>query len=205
VSVRIHDYVHVKSESLSAAREVVTREYDNVGVGIRWLAVLHGDASGKLNVPGGHDAHVLARLTINIMSSSMAARGGVSPNVLGFVAVPPEGGMGRIGYVVYDRVPQLAAATQLSESDVLGVILANDIRRLILGVDSEAHDGVATDRADRRDRERADPFALNFSPADLARLRATLESDSASSAGATVGTGGTTSQGQCITGDGGRR
>lgn len=197
VSVQIHDYVHLKSESLSAAREIVTRAYYNVGVGIRWLGVLQGDVNGKLSVPGG--AHVpIAQLTINILTPAMAARGGVPDSVLGFVAVPTEGGMGRIGYVVYERVPQLAAATQSSEGEVLGVIVAHDIRRLILGNDSESNDGVTRDRGDLRDRERADPFALQFTPSDVARLHATLESEAAQFPG-TVGTAGTVRQGRCVT------
>jgi hypothetical protein len=196
VSVQIHDYVHLKSESLSAAREIVTRAYDNVGVGIRWLGILQGDVNGKLSVPGG--AHVpIAQLTINILTPAMAARGGVPDSVLGFVAVPTEGGMGRIGYVVYERVPQVAAATQSSEAEVLGVIVAHDIRRLILGNDSESNDGVTNDRGDRRDRERADPFALQFTPSEVARLRTTLESEAAQFPG-TVGTAGTDPQGRCV-------
>src|SRR5215467_3778554 len=153
VTVQIHDYVHLKGEALSAAKEVVTRAYKKVGVGIAWVGVLQ-DAGGQ---PGTHTK--VAQLTINILTPSMAARGGVPENVLGFVAVPPEGGMGRIGYVVYGRVPELAAATQSSEGDVLGVIVAHDIRRLILGAKSESSDGAAQNGPNR---ERKDPMALQF-------------------------------------------
>ena len=102
----------------------------------------------------------------------MAARGGVPSTVLGFVAVPTEGGMGRIGYVVYERIPEVAAASQRSEGEVLGVIVAHDIRRLILGADPQPGDGVTEDRGNRRDRERANPLALQFTPSEIARLHA---------------------------------
>jgi hypothetical protein len=198
VTVQIHDYVHLKGEALSAAQEIVTRAYKNVGVGIAWAGVLQD--AGQ---PGTHTK--VAQLTINILTPSMAARGGVPENVLGFVAVPPEGGMGRIGYVVYERVPEIAAATQMAEGDVLGVILAHDIRRLILGNDSESNDGVTADRGDRQNREKRDPFGLQFTPTEVARLRATLERDSATFPGAIVGTAGTDPKGQCITGGDGIR
>jgi hypothetical protein len=197
VTVQIHDYVHLKGEALSAAREIVTRAYKKVGVGIAWVGVLQD--AGE---PGTHTK--VAQLTINILTPSMAARGGVPENVLGFVAVPPEGGMGRIGYVVYERIPEVAAATQMAEGDVLGVVLAHDIRRLILGNDGESNDAV-TNRGDRRDGERADPFALQFTSSEAARLRATLERDSATFPGATVGTAGTDPKGQCVTGGDGIR
>jgi hypothetical protein len=200
VTVEIHDYVHLKSESLSTAKDIVTRAYKNVGVGIEWLGVTQLDVGGSQGAPGREGTHVpVAQLTINILSASMAARGGVPANVLAFVAIPTEGGMGRIGYVVYDRLPDVAAASQASEGQILGVVVAHDIRRLIMGADSQPGDGIAKDRGDRRDREPANPLALEFTPPEVARLHAMLESDSASFPGA-VGTAGTDPQHQCISG-----
>jgi hypothetical protein len=201
VTVQIHDYVHLNPQSLSRVREIVTRAYQNVGVGIEWLGVVQQNAGDKSGAAGREGSQV-AQLTINILTQAMADRGGVPANVLGFVAVPTEGGMGRIGYVVYQRVPEIAAVTQTNESEVLGAIVAHDIRRLILGNDSQSDGGVANDH---RGRERADPLALNFSPSEAARLRATLASDAASFPGATVGTSGTDPHHQCVTGSDGVR
>jgi hypothetical protein len=192
VTVEIHDYVHLKSEALSAAKDIVTRAYKNVGVGIEWLGVTQQDVGGSPGVPGQEGTHApVAQLTINILTASMAARGGVPENVLAFVAIPTEGGMGRIGYVVYDRLPDVAAASQASEGQILGVVVAHDIRRLIMGADSQSGDGIAKDRGN--------PLALEFTPPEVARLHAMLESNSASFPGA-VGTAGTDPQHQCITG-----
>jgi hypothetical protein len=171
VTVRIHDYVHLQSESLSTAADIVTRVYKSVGVGIEWLGFAQMDVGGK-PTPDGSKAPV-AQLTINILTQAMAARGGVPQNVVGFVAVPPEGGMGRIGYVVYEHVPQIAAASQTSEGEILAVIVAHDIRRLILGVGADGNDGIEGGKA-RRD----DPMSLEFTPAEVAKLRATLERNS---------------------------
>src|SRR5215831_6551207 len=174
VTVQIHDYVHLKGEALAKAKEIATRAFQKAGVVIAWLGVTE-DLAGAPSAQG-HEGHPsVAQLTINILTPAMAAKGGVPENVLGFVAVPPEGGMGRVGYVVYGRVPELAAATQTSEGDVLGVIVAHDIRRLILGANSESSDGAAQDRPNR---ERKDPMALQFSPSEVAQLRTTLERDS---------------------------
>src|SRR5215471_15083139 len=199
VTVQIHDYVHLKGEALAKAKEIATRAFQKAGVGIAWLGVTE-DLAGAPSAQG-HDGHPpVAQLTINILTPAMAAKGGVPENVLGFVAVPPEGGMGRIGYVVYGRVPELAAATQTSEGDVLGVIVAHDIRRLILGANSESSDGATQDRPNR---ERRDPMALQFSPSEVAQIRTTLERDSRTFPGATVGTAGTDPHGGCVTGGGG--
>src|SRR5262249_7932299 len=156
------------------------------GVGIQWLGTIQQDAGpdGKPLIAGhGEDHTKMAQLTINILSPAMAAKGGVPANVLGFVAVPPEGGMGRIGYVVYDRAPEPAAAVQASEGEILGAIVGHDIRRLILGNNSPSDDdGVASDAPQKR--HEGNPLALNFSPTEMARIRTTLESDAASFPGA---------------------
>jgi hypothetical protein len=200
VTVQIHDYVHLKSESLSAARNIVTRAYKDVGVGIEWLGVIQQDVGGGRGAPGQEGTHVpVAQLTINILTSEMAARGGVPANVLGFVAIPTEGGMGRIGYVIYELIPRVAAASQRSEGDILGVVVTHDIRRLILGDDSQAGEGATADRGNRGNRERADPFSLEFTHSEIARLHAALIRDSASMPGA-VGTAGIDPQHQCVTG-----
>ena len=202
VTVQIHDYVHLNGESLARARDIVTRVYRNVGVGISWLPdIVQQDLGNKSNTPQREGARAdVPQLTINILSPAMAKRGGVPDNVLGFVAVPTEGGMGRIGYVVYGRVPELATATQSSEGDVLGVIVAHDIRRLILGAKSESSEGATPNGPNR---ERKDPMALQFSPSEVAQIRSTLERDSRTFPGATVGTAGTDPQGGCVTGGGG--
>jgi hypothetical protein len=183
VTVQIHDYVHVKSASMSKAREIVTRVYKNIGVGIEWLEVLQQDTGRTNSAPGEEGrkerTHLpIAQLTINILTSSMASRAGVAGDVVGYVAVPPEGGMGRIGYVVYEKIKEVAAGGPASQAEILGVIIAHDIGRLILGAGSGTGSGVMNRHWDRHDLERVNPLALQFTPPEIARLRATLEGDS---------------------------
>ena len=196
VTVQIRDYVHMKSESLSKARETVTRVYKHVGVGIEWLGVMRPEVDRTTSVPATEDARVpIAQLTINILTPAMAKRGHVANDVLGFVAVPPEGGMGRIGYVVYERVREVASGGSASTSDILAVIIAHDIGRLILGAGSGTHAGLMNRQWQRQDLEQVNPLALEFTPPEIDRIRATLVRNSASSfAAATPGS----DPGECI-------
>jgi len=182
VTVQIRDYVHMKSESLSKAREIVTNVYKRVGVGIEWMGVMRPDDGRTTNRPAVEEARLpIAQLTINILTPAMAKRGHVADDVLGFVAVPPEGGMGRIGYVVYERVREVAAGGSASTSDILGVIIAHDIGRLILGAGSGTHAGLMNRQWDRRDLEQVNPLTLEFTPPEIDRIRTTLQRDLASS------------------------
>jgi len=187
VTVQIRDYVHMKNDSLAKAREIVTRVYKHVGVGIEWLGVMRPDAAGATNARAAEEARLpIAQLTINILTPAMAKRGHVADDVLGFVAVPPEGGMGRIGYVVYERVREVASGGSASTSDILGVIIAHDIARLILGAGSGTHAGLMNRQWDRRELEQVNPLALEFTPPEIDRIRTTLERNSSSLAAATA-------------------
>jgi hypothetical protein len=102
--------------------------------------------------------------------------------------------MGRIGYVVYERIRDVATGGTASASDILGLIIAHDIGRLILGAGSGTHDGVMNRQWNRQDLERVNPLALEFTPSEIERLRATLDRNSAS---LPVGTGGSV-RGDCL-------
>jgi hypothetical protein len=61
----------------------------------------------------------------------MAARGRVADGVLGFAAVASEG-MGRIAYVIYDRVRSIATEAATPEGELLGFVMAHEIGHLLL-------------------------------------------------------------------------
>src|SRR5262249_24255190 len=152
VTVQIHDYVHLKGESLAKAKEIVTRAFQKVGVGIAWLGVTEDLAGAPSAAPNaqGRDGHPPpAHLRINILTPSNPAHSRAPQNVYRLMPLPPQGGMGRIEKREYNRQPELAAATQSSEGDVLGVIVCHDIRRLILGAKSESSDGAAQNGPNR--------------------------------------------------------
>jgi len=171
VTIQIRDDAHVKPKSLAKAKEIVGRMYRRAGVGIEWL----GDVSQPEVSPDP-----AAQLTIAIVTASIAKRRGYSDDVLGFVSVPPEGGMGRVGYVVYERIKDVAAGGSSSTGDILGIIIAHDVGRLILGAGSGTLNGVMTRTWGLDELQRANPMALSFTRAETERLHATLYGDSGS-------------------------
>jgi hypothetical protein len=195
VTVQVRDYAHVRAKSLAKAEAIAGRMYRQAGIGIEWLGEIPRDSGGAHNAPEAEEprGNPVAQLTIDIVTASIARRRGYSDDVVGFVAVPPEGGMGRVGHVVYERIKDVAAGGAASTADILGIIIAHDIGRLILGAGSGTLDGVMTRTWNREDLQRVNPMALRFTPAETERLHATLRQDSASFA---VGTGG--AEPECI-------
>ena len=181
VTVQIHDYVRVKDKSMTKAIEVASGMYKRAGVGIEWLGVVQKQAGDtRTSAPASERTAPLAQLTINIVTSAMAKRGGYADDVVGYVAVPPEGGMGRIGYVIYERIKDVAAGGPSSTGEILGIIIAHDIGRLILGAGSGTFSGIMNRTWNREALQQVNPMSLSFTPPEIDRLNAALDRDMAS-------------------------
>ena len=178
VTVQIRDYAHVKPKSLAKATEIASRMYKRAGVGIEWLTVVSQDVGAARDASTAEGAqHPVAQLTIDIVTSSMAKRDGYAGDVVGYVSVPRQGGMGRVGYVIYDRIKDVAAGGPSSSGDILGIIIAHDVGRLILGAGSGTFAGIMNLQWDQDALQRVNPMSLTFTPPEVERLRAALNPD----------------------------
>ena len=180
VTIRIHDYAHLPTESLSRARDAVTRVYASIGVETVWYDTLRFPIRrGHTGSGGKEEDSAIAQLTINVVTPDMAARGHVPADALGFAAVPEEG-MGRIAYVIYDRVQRVAADARTNEVDLLGFVMAHEIGHL-LGLRSDAPLGKC--HWDRSEVAQMNLRHLEIPPLQASRIRSTLEQASALLAG----------------------
>jgi len=174
VTIQIHDYADVRSESLSRASDIVTRLYGKIGVRTEWIGVLrHGKR--RAHSPVDRESHNrIGQLTIIILTPQMAARGRVADGVLGYAAVP-EQGMGRIAYVIYDRVRQAAAGAATNEDELLGCVMAHEIGHLLLPRGTQSMAGLMKGHLDHRDLRQLDVRKLTFSTLEASQIRSMLE------------------------------
>jgi hypothetical protein len=107
----------------------------------------------------------------------MAARTRVSNTALGFAAVAPVG-MGRIAYVIYDRVRSTATDAAMSEVDLLGFVMAHEIGHLLLPGDSHPGTGLMKGRWHVRDFRQLDVLTLAFSEVEATEIRQTIQNGS---------------------------
>jgi len=174
VTIQIHDYWHVSSQSLSRAREVVTAMYERIGVRTEWMGVVQQSESH----PGSPRRDSISRLpiaqvTLIILTPKMAARGHVEESALGFAAVATEG-MGRIAYAIYDRVRDTAARAAMSEEDLLGFVMAHEIAHLMLPRGAHVEAGLMRGHWNVRDFRQTDVLKLGFSAEQANEIRSTL-------------------------------
>jgi hypothetical protein len=174
VTIQIHDYWHVSSQSLTRAREIVTAMYGRIGVRTEWMGVVQQREWHPGSPARASTSHVpLAQVTLIILTPTMAARGHVEEGALGFAAVPTEG-MGRIAYAIYDRVRDTAARAAMNEDDLLGFVMAHEIAHLMLPRGSHAEGGLMRGHWNVRDFRQTDVLTLEFSPEQASEIRSTL-------------------------------
>jgi hypothetical protein len=188
ITVRLHDYEHLPGESLTRASEIVTRLYEKIGVRIEWLGALRPDTRRARAVSDPEAPRVpLAELTVNILTTKMAARGRIPDGILGYAAVPPEGGMGRIAYVIYDRVRQTARGGPVKEVDLLGFVIAHETGHLLLGRGSRSETGLMQCYWEHGKIQRLDARAVGFSELQAGQIRETLRNGPAMAAAIAAG------------------
>ena len=182
VTAQVHDYWHLSGESLSRASDVVSRLYEAIGVRIEWYAPLKQDLRRRRDVAGrAPSGGRVAQMTVLVLTPEMAARGHIQEGVLGFAAVPEEG-MGRIAYVVYDRVQHAAAGSGADEVKLMGSVMAHEISHLLLGRGSHTGAGLMKDHLNHFDVRQLADMKLEFSELQADQIRRTIENDSRTTA-----------------------
>ena len=182
VTAQVHDYWHLSGDSLSKASDIVSRLYEGIGVRVEWYAAVKQDLRRPRAVAGRELSRApIAQLTVIVLTPEMAARGHIQEGVLGFAAVP-DAGMGRIAYVIYDRVRQAASGNSTDETKLLGSVMAHEISHLLLGRGSHADAGLMRDHWNRLEVHQLAEMKLEFSEFQAAQIRRTIENESPAAA-----------------------
>ena len=193
LSVQVHDYAHVTAERLSLASDIVSRLYAKIGVRLEWQRVLHPDTehgtSEEHESPGS-----LADLFVIILTPKMMNGRRVPEGLVGFAAVPSDGGMGRIAYVIDQRVREIAGRRG-NAAAVLGFVMAHEIGHLVLGRGSGAATGLMKCQWEQQHMQRLDVLKQEFSAGHADRIRKTLTHGSAACAAPQLDVAGAGSQG----------
>jgi hypothetical protein len=91
--------------------------------------------------------------------------------VVGYAAVTP-GEAGRIAFVIYDRIRDIARRADADIAQVMGTVIAHELGHLLLPAGSHTDDGLMRRRWATTDFRRRD---LQFSIAQAEEIRQTIE------------------------------
>ena len=173
--IQIHDYANVPCKMLERASESVTATYEKVGVQTEWIGLVrHGKRAVAVRRGDGASQDQIAPLTIIILTPAMAARGGIPNDVLGLAAVAADG-TGRIAYVIYDRVRNVAWQAAIRDDDLLGYVMSHEIGHLLLPAGSHDTQGLMRPDWAVRELTSVDVLKLEFSQFQASQIRGAVE------------------------------
>jgi hypothetical protein len=171
VSIRIHDYVHLRHAGLVRAQEVVSQMYGAIGVRATWLESLRQND----RIPSGHDGYEggPSELTIIILTPAMAHRLAVPDPVIGYAAAA-RGVGGRIAYVIYDRIRNVARDAAVDDMRLMGIVMAHEIGHLLLAHQFHSADGLMRGQWEPSEFRSVRPDDLQFSTSQVVEIRSAL-------------------------------
>ena len=171
VSIRIHDYAHIQDAELARAQEVVSGMYGAIGVRTDWLEPLQ-QSEGVFDGACAPDCKP-SDLMVIILTSAMANRGVIPDSIVGFAAAE-RGGGGRIAYVIYDRVRDMARGTVADDMRMMGIVMAHEIGHLLLTDHSHSDGGLMRGNWQPSEFRSPRPSDLDFSALQAGEIRRTV-------------------------------
>jgi hypothetical protein len=168
LTVRIYDYAGLPTESVQSAQEQVSDLYSTIGVQTVWAATVRRTESPDQTIERDPREFV-----INVLTAGMSGRLGVAQEVLGLAAVTPYEG-GKVAYVLFDRVCDVAATSAIRLSDVLGVVIAHELGHLLMPSGSHSRIGLMRPVWHATEFRAPSQQQLTFTPAQAEKIRGLL-------------------------------
>lgn len=163
--IRIHDYARLPPGSIESAQERVHDLYAPIAVQPVWAETMR---------PQGQPRRKLQRdpreWSIIILPPAMSRRLRVEAETVGLAVVTRVDG-GKVAYILFDRVCNVAAASAASREDVLGTIIAHELGHLLLPSGAHSETGLMRPSWQLLDFKGVDSEQWRFTPAQADAVR----------------------------------
>lgn len=139
LTIRIYDYSDTEPAILEKAQQQATQTFSDIGVKLTWRQPIRPKriAAGLEPWPSDGDAFI----TITVQSREMAERRRIGRNVAGYAVIEPNA-VGRVAFLIADRIQQIARVGRADPGRVFGLVMAHELTHLLLGDRSHSTVGV---------------------------------------------------------------
>jgi hypothetical protein len=165
VPIRIHDYARLPAGLIESAQERVHDLYAPIGVQPVWAETMR---------PPDRPRRKLERdpreRSIIILPPAMSRRLRVEAETVGLAVVTRVDG-GKVAYILFDRVCNVAAASAASRAEVLGTIIAHELGHLLLPSGAHSETGLMRSSWQLLDFGAVDSAQWRFTPAQANAVR----------------------------------
>ncbi len=170
IEVHIYNYSGVTGQRVTRAEQEAARIFEHAGIATTWLDCPLTAAEAKRNnfcaVP---DAPM--RLTLRLLSNSMADSLGITGDIFGSALQPANGGYGVVANVYADRISGLTHEDRAIGA-ILGRVVAHELGHLLLGKNAHAAAGIMRATWRPQDLDPTHEAAMSFLPDEDKTIRA---------------------------------
>ena len=173
ITLRINNYAQFDRAVLTHSEDVATVIFGRAGVNVIWidcsLYVAPIDKSPACRQPMSR-----AEFAVRIIDRSWRQKSLAQFDGTGLALPCARDLVGCTVYVFYDPISQWAQDRDISASALLGHAIAHEVGHLLLGTDSHSRAGIMPGLWTHVDLRTMARTALEFTPEQSARIRATL-------------------------------
>jgi hypothetical protein len=141
ITILVYNYAGLPGEVKTQAEKEAERIYQHAGISIGWLDCPLSPEQAAL-YPACQVLPGPAKLTLRILSQSMAERLRQDQDSFGFALYPEDGSFATVANVFSHDAEELARRRGLSHGVMLGYLMAHELGHLILGVRSHSAIGI---------------------------------------------------------------
>ena len=174
ITIRIHNYAQVESSVLLKAERTTDDILREAGVEVVWIVCSAGTIPAK--EPSCETPMVLTDVTLNLLPESMSRRFHLRGDAFGVALEDAEGGLGSDAWIFCDLVKDAAAQRQLTQSVLLGTVIAHELGHLLLSTNSHSAFGLMRANWSRKELSAAEQRAMYFSSSESKRIQQALMS-----------------------------
>jgi len=170
IEIHIYNYSSIPDETLARAEQETARIFQHIDVGAIWrVCPLTSQEAIRNRACALPD--VTTRLTLRLLSNSMADSFGVDGDIFGSAFLPGNEEFGVVANVYADRVRELANCKACLGA-ILGRVIAHELGHLLLGKNAHSAAGIMHTPWRARDLEPTREAAMSFLPGEAKRIRA---------------------------------
>jgi hypothetical protein len=168
LTLRLRDYQHLSPKTLTNTQQHVAEVYRSIGIETAWAPTQDQSKSREAWMAAG----AIEEFSIMIVSSTRIAAQ-CPTNALGCAAVGQSGG-GRVAYVIYDRIVNVAIQANWDADALLGIVVAHEVGHLLLPKGSHSPEGIMRGHWNVEDLQQTDQHRLAFTPEQARLIRRTV-------------------------------
>lgn len=169
IMIRVHNYAQVESSILVKAERITDGILKEAGVEVAWVECSAG--SGPAKGPTCDSPMGPTDVRLNLLPRSMSRRFHLRGDAFGVALEDAEGGLGSDAWIFCDLVKDAATQRQLTQSVLLGTVIAHEFGHLLLSTNSHSAFGLMRASWSRKELLAAEQRAMYFSTSESKRIQ----------------------------------